>query len=154
MAKYKNKFLFRLKRHFIEVLRTKTSDHSVAMGFAVGSFVAILPTPGISFLIGLSIVAIFKTLNKYALFLAMLVWNIWTLAPIYWASYEIGQAIFGTAEVITFDVDNWDQVFDYSLRFVVGNLFLSIPISVFSYFLVKAGVRRYKSKKTRIKNTD
>lgn len=137
----------------MEVIRTKTSDHSVAMGFAVGSFVAILPTPGISFLIGIGIIAIFKTLNKYALFLAMLVWNIWTLAPIYWASYEIGQAIFGDADMITFDVDEWDQVYEYSLRFVVGNLFLSIPISVLCYFLVKAGVRRYKSRQAQsIKN--
>lgn len=145
MTNYKAKFLFKLKRHFLEVLRTKTSDHSVAMGFAVGSFVAILPTPGVSFLIGIGIIAIFKTINKYALFLAMVVWNIWTLAPIYWASYEIGEAIFGDAEVVTFDIKEWDQVFDYSLRFLVGNLFLSIPISVLSYFLVRSGVRKYKN---------
>lgn len=131
------------------MLRTKTSDHSVAMGFAIGSFVAILPTPGISFLIGIGIIAIFKTLNKYALFLAMFVWNVWTLAPIYWASYEIGQVIFGDADIITFNVEEWDQMYEYSLRFLVGNLFLSFPISVLSYFLVKAGVRRYKSKKSK-----
>ncbi|SMD33925.1 hypothetical protein SAMN04488029_1742 [Reichenbachiella faecimaris] len=144
MKNYKNKFVFKLKRHFLEVLRTKTSDHSVAMGFAVGSFVAILPTPGISFLIGIGIVAIFKTINKYALFLAMVVWNIWTLAPIYWASYEIGEAIFGDVEKVIFDIKEWDQVFDYSLRFLIGNLFLSTPIAVLSYFLVRAGVRKYK----------
>lgn len=135
---------FKLKRHFLEVLRTKTSDHSVAMGFAIGSFVAILPTPGISILIGIAIVAIFKKINKYALFLAMIVWNIWTLAPIYWASYEIGQAIFGDSEVVVWEFEQLDQVFEYTRRFMVGNLFLSIPISVLSYFLVRAGVRRYK----------
>ena len=147
MRKYKNKFLYKLKRHFLEVLRTKTSDHSVAMGFAVGSFVAILPTPGISFLIGIGIIAIFKTINKYALFLAMFVWNVWTLTPIYWASYKIGMFIFRDAEVITFDIENWDQVFDYSLRFLVGNLFLSTPIAIASYFIVKAAVRKFKNRK-------
>lgn len=147
MKNYKNQFVFKLKRHFLEVLRTKTSDHSVAMGFAVGSFVAILPTPGLSILMGFAIVAIFKTINKYALFLAMVVWNIWTLAPIYWASYEIGEAIFGDADKITFEVQEWDQVFDYSLRFLVGNLFLSIPISALSYFVVKTAVRRFKLKR-------
>ncbi|MEP3386845.1 MAG: DUF2062 domain-containing protein [Reichenbachiella sp.] len=144
MKNYKNSFTFKLKRHFLEVLRTKTSDHSVAMGFAIGSFVAILPTPGISILIGIAIVAIFKKINKYALFLAMIVWNIWTLAPIYWASYEIGQAIFGDSEVVVWEFEQLDQVFEYTRRFMVGNLFLSIPISVLSYFLVRAGVRRYK----------
>ncbi|MDW3212075.1 MAG: DUF2062 domain-containing protein [Reichenbachiella sp.] len=144
MKNYKNSLTFKLKRHFLEVLRTKTSDHSVAMGFAIGSFVAILPTPGISILIGIAIVAIFKKINKYALFLAMIVWNIWTLAPIYWASYEIGQAIFGDSEVVVWEFEQLDQVFEYTRRFMVGNLFLSIPISILSYFLVRAGVRRYK----------
>ncbi|WP_422361419.1 DUF2062 domain-containing protein [Reichenbachiella sp.] len=147
MRNFKNQLLFKLKRHFLEVLRTKTSDHSVAMGFAVGSFVAILPTPGVSILIGIIIVAIFKKINKYALFLAMIVWNIWTLAPIYWASYEIGQAIFGNTEVVVWEFEQLDQAFEYTRRFLIGNLFLSIPISILSYFLMKAGVRRYKATK-------
>ncbi|MEP2025662.1 MAG: DUF2062 domain-containing protein [Reichenbachiella sp.] len=147
MKNYKDLLLYKVKRHFIEVLKTKTSDHSVAVGFAVGSFVAILPTPGISILIGVAIVAIFKTINKYALFSAMVVWNIWTLAPIYWASYEIGEAIFGDTEVVAFEFQQLDQVFDYTLRFMVGNLFLSIPISVLSYFLVRAAVRKYKRRR-------
>ncbi|UXX81061.1 DUF2062 domain-containing protein [Reichenbachiella carrageenanivorans] len=149
MKNYKDQFVFKIKRHFLEVLKTKTSDHSVAMGFAIGSFVAILPTPGISFLIGLAIVALFKTINKYALFFAMLVWNIWTLAPIYWASYEIGEAIFGKADVIKFEVDEWDQVFDYTLRFLVGNLFLALPISTISYFGVRWMVRKWRVKRHR-----
>lgn len=150
MKNYKNRLVFKLKRHFLEVLRTKTSDHSVAMGFAIGSFVAILPTPGISILIGIAIVAIFKKINKYALFLAMIVWNIWTLAPIYWASYEIGQAIFGDTEVIVWEFEQLDQVFEYTRRFMVGNLFLSIPISVLSYFLVKMSIRKYKRSRTSV----
>ena len=65
---YWDKFYFGLRRHFIEVLRAKTSGHSVAFGFALGSFIAISPTPGFSILLGIAMVAIFKKLNKLSLF--------------------------------------------------------------------------------------
>ena len=38
----------RIKHHFAEVIRLKTSGHAIALGFAVGSFISILPTPGFS----------------------------------------------------------------------------------------------------------
>ncbi|MEO9804751.1 MAG: DUF2062 domain-containing protein [Reichenbachiella sp.] len=145
---YWDKFYFGLKRHFIEVLKTKTSDRSVALGYALGSFIAISPTPGISILLGIAMVAIFKRLNKLSLFFAMAIWNVWTLSPIYWLSYKIGEAIFGEIPVVRFEFEQLDRVFDYTLRFMVGNLILSVPISILSYYFVLWLVRKVRTSRS------
>ena len=36
----------RIKHHFGAVLKTKHSPHAIASGFAIGTLIAILPTPG------------------------------------------------------------------------------------------------------------
>mgnify|MGYP002635089773 CR=1 FL=1 len=89
-----DKFRFKLKRHFIEVLKTKKTDKAVAQGYALGAFVSILPTPGFGALIAIAMVVIFKRVNKVSVFIAMAIWNVWTILPFYWLSIVIGDAIF------------------------------------------------------------
>ena len=50
----------KIREHFSEVIKIKRSPHSIALGFAVGTFLAILPTPGFSILLGLLIVLIYQ----------------------------------------------------------------------------------------------
>jgi hypothetical protein len=38
------KYIKRIRKHFREVLKTKTGENSIALGFAIGTFIAILPT--------------------------------------------------------------------------------------------------------------
>ena len=93
-----------LKHHFHEIVKIKKSPQEIALGFAIGSFIVLLPTPGFSILIGLLIMLLFTRINKFSLFAAMAVWNPLTLVPIYWLSYRIGDILFGALPVIKYDV--------------------------------------------------
>ncbi len=145
LLKYQlRKFRFRLKRHFVDVIKFKTSDRSVALGYALGTFVAILPTPGISVFLGILIVAIFKNVNKVAVFIAMAIWNVWTVIPLYWLSIKIGDLIFHNQTVIHFRFELLNQIFDYTRRFLVGNLVISIPFSILTYYSGRWGLRKFR----------
>ena len=136
----------KLKAHFKRVLETKTSAHSVAAGFAIGTFIAILPTPGLSILIGTLIVLIFKDLSKYSLFGAMVFWNPLTLIPVYALSYKIGSYIFGGESVIVYKILILDQIYNFTRRFLVGNLILALTLSITSYFLILIAIKIYDKK--------
>lgn len=47
------KWTTKIKEHFQEIIRTKPSPHAIALGFTIGTFISILPTPGLNFALGL-----------------------------------------------------------------------------------------------------
>ncbi|UXP32329.1 DUF2062 domain-containing protein [Reichenbachiella agarivorans] len=147
MAKYWDRFRFKIKRHFVEVLQSKNSDHSLAMGYALGTFVSILPTPGFSFFIGLLLVLVFKRINKAMVFIAMAIWNIWTVIPFYWLSLLIGDVIFGEMPVVLFQIEFWNEALQYTRRFLIGNLIVSIPFSVLSYYFALWVLKKVREKR-------
>ncbi len=147
-----NKLKEKLKHHFHEVMMTKKSEHSIALGFTIGTFISILPTPGFNILLGLLVVLIYKKVNKFSLFIAMAVWNTLTLIPIYWLSYKIGDLLFGSVPVVKYNIVILDQIYNFSRRFLVGNFILAVVISPLSYFIVKGLIRLYRRRKTRERN--
>ena len=126
-----------MKRYLAEIVSSASSDNSVALGFATGSFIAVLPTPGISFLLNMAVMLLFKKLNKVAVLLSMVVWNIFTVIPIYWLSAMLGEKIYGNTPRVYFDVSFLDVAVTFTLRFIVGNLLISVPLAIVSYFVVK-----------------
>ena len=107
----------------------------MAQGYALGTFISILPTPGFGAFLALMLIAMFKRINKIAVFIAMAIWNVWTVLPIYWLNKLMGNAIFGDARIVLFKFGSENQVFQYTLRFVVGNLLFIIPFSILNYYL-------------------
>ena len=132
-----------LINHINEIIKTKPTPHAIALGFATGSFISILPTPGLNFAIGFLILIIFKRLNKYSLFLALIFWNTLTLAPIYLLSYKIGDILFSTAQLVTLELSLLDRVYIFTRRFLVGNIILAIAIPTILYFLIKKIAKNY-----------
>ncbi|MDA0195171.1 MAG: DUF2062 domain-containing protein [Bacteroidetes bacterium] len=134
-----------IKRHFKEVLKTKTSSEAIALGFSIGTFISILPTTGFGVLIGLLVLAIFKRLSKYGLFLAMALWNPLTVAPLYILSFQIGEWIMVHPPPLI-ELTGLDRFLDHSKNFIIGNLALNVPISVLSFIIVYIIVNLYKAK--------
>jgi uncharacterized protein (DUF2062 family) len=145
IKKHKDRLVFKLKRHFVEVLKSKKSEKSIAMGFAIGSFVALFPTPGFSTLIGLGVIAIFKRVNKLAVLLALALYNGVTVLPFYWASLEVGEFIFSKASTVTFEIEFFNEVYQYTRRFVVGNLMITMPYAYLSYYFALWVTRKIRA---------
>ena len=132
-----NPFTEKVRNHFREIIRIKTSPHSIALGFAIGTFIKLLPTPGLNILLALLVVIIYKKVNKFALFGALLFWNPVFIIPLYTLSYEVGNMLFGATPVIKYNIVILDHIYNFSRRFLVGNLIISTTISILSYPVVK-----------------
>ncbi len=147
------KLIKQTKKHFREVIKIKKSPHSIALGFAVGTFISILPTPGFNIFIGILITLIFPQINKISLFGSMLLWNPATAAFIYPTSYKIGQFIFKDLPIIEYNITFFHKAFIFTRKFLVGNLILATTVSSLSYALVRMIAQNYQDirKRSRIK---
>ena len=136
----------KLSSYLSDVLSIKTSPNSVALGFAIGSFIAITPTPGFSVLIGLLIVFLFRNVSKLALFVALAVWNPISVIPLHMLSLHIGSILFGSFPVVEYKLSLLDQVFVFSRRYLIGNLMIALFVSIISYFVVLVAVKKIERK--------
>ncbi len=137
-------FKKRLRKHFKEVLKTKTSAHSIAMGAAIGTLIGTLPIPFLDFFIAFAVLLMFKKISKYVLLASVVFWNPFTKIPIYTFSYTLGDFLYRDVKVITLELSFWDNIYVYSRRFLVGNLIISAVLTLLTYFLVFAIVKYLK----------
>ncbi|MBU3923706.1 MAG: DUF2062 domain-containing protein [Nanoarchaeota archaeon] len=143
-----------LKKHFKEVMEIKTSPHSIATGFALGTLIAILPTFGLGILIGLLIIWIFKRISKISMLVAFAIWNPLVLAILYPLEYSVGNFFMPTLPITKFKIQILNQLFIYTARFLLGSLVLSITASILSYILVLLLVKKYQKQKLKSLTTE
>jgi uncharacterized protein len=140
------KFIRKLKYHFQEVLKIKKSPSSIAGGFAIGTFLAILPTFGFGILIGFFILLIFKRVSKISMLIAFVVWNPLILISLYGISYYIGDLIFGELQLVEYELTFLEQIYRYSRRLLVGSVVVSIVVSFVSYWVIYWVSREYQKR--------
>ena len=138
-----------LRQYTQKLMNTKSSPESTASGFALGTLVAILPTWGFSLILGLLLVLIFRRISKLAVLAALLIWNPLTLIPVYGLSYKIGDAMFGQAEVIKYNIVLLDQAFNFSRRFLIGLVILAVVISAASFLIIWLFAKFYHKRRLR-----
>lgn len=127
----------KIKHHFQQVWELKTSPHSIALGFAVGTFVAILPTPGVNIIIGLFLLTMIRSMNKISLLASFVVWNYFVTVPLYTLAFTIGDMLFVNLSVVAVDIGFWDFVYHFTRRFLVGNIIVAASFSLISYGVVR-----------------
>ena len=137
MIKKTAKSIKRIKNHFSEIFHPHYHPHEIALGFGIGSFISILPTPGFSVILGLIAISIFSKLNKIALFSAFLLFNPFMLMPLYTLSYQIGDFIFWDIPVLKFKFEILNQLYTYSRRFLIGNIIVSTTVAIVSYWVFR-----------------
>jgi len=130
------RLLLKLKNHFIEVLKIKKTPQSIALGFAIGTFIAILPTFGLGLLIALFIISLFPKLSKISLIFAFVIWNPFVLISLYGLSYKLGEFLFGPAPYIHYKLNLFEKVYFLTRRYLVGNLIISLILSIISYLSI------------------
>lgn len=112
----------------------------------VGTLIAFLPTFGTDVFIALLVLVIFKNLSKFSTLFALAVWNPIVLDLLYPLEYSIGNLILGNYPVQRFQVEIYNQIFAYTIRFLLGNLILTVVATAVSYFIVYHVVRAYQKK--------
>jgi uncharacterized protein (DUF2062 family) len=84
----------KIKVEFVHILHLDDSAHRIALGMAVGAFVAVTPTWGIQMLLVVGVAWLVRA-NKVAGIPMVWLTNPFTNVPIYSFCYIVGQAIAG-----------------------------------------------------------
>ncbi|MBN2454660.1 DUF2062 domain-containing protein [Candidatus Woesearchaeota archaeon] len=132
------------KKHLHEAFSTESSAHSIALGFAIGTFVGIFPTPGFGVVLGFLIAFLYKKVNKLAVLAALALWNPLVLSSLYTLGYQIGDIIMGPLPVVEYEVTFLENAYHFSMRLLLGATMIASVFSVVGYFVVKKMVLAYR----------
>jgi uncharacterized protein len=136
------------RREAHELLQSSTSAHTIARGAAIGTFIGIMPTPGIGLLLGVLVAAFYKKANAFAVFAGMALWNIFTLPPLYMLSYNLGNFLLGSNPVVEYQVTIAEQVYHYTKRFLLGTTIIAPIIAAVVYVAVLHAVQLWRKRRT------
>ena len=125
------------KEKVTALLNAEASAQNQAMGFAVGTFISLLPTPGFNFALALLFASWFR-LHKATVLLSLAIWNVFVTAPFFALSYRLGNWLF-PAPATTSVTAQWQaQVISFVQGFLVGNLIIAGLVTAVSYTIVLA----------------
>jgi len=138
----------RLAQKWHGFLYTEATPHSLALAFALGTLISVLPTPGLNIALAAGLTAVNKSLNRSGLFGAVAVWNAVVVAPLYALSYELGEFLFGQAALsLPAGMPVWvETAVRFCQQFLIGNLIIAAVTAAASYGTVY-GLAAWRQKK-------
>jgi uncharacterized protein (DUF2062 family) len=137
----------KIQTHIREMLFTQASPHEVALGFAVGTFIEILPLYGLKTVLSLVLAARVKKINKAALLSALAVWNSLFLIPIYSLSVKLGNYVFNLPGCpVETDVQQ-SGLSCFVFSFIPGVLLMAAIMAGLMYITLWGGITIYRQRK-------
>ena len=103
---------FLYQRFVARILQINDTPHAIALGAAIGMFLALTPTVGVQVVLAIAICTVIRA-NRIAAVAMVFVSNPLTMIPIYWIDYWIGSFLLGT-EMMTREAfnANWQTILD------------------------------------------
>lgn len=146
-----------------KLMEIQASPHAIAAGFAIGLFVGFTPLYGFKTLLTLAVATLFRT-NPVAAVVGVTIHDLFTpfLPFTLRMEYDLGYWLLshphhlppalhlGHLELHQFL--HWTTFFKEGLPLLIGSLVLGIPVSLASYFLLKAWIVRHRLKKNHTPN--
>lgn len=134
----------KIKKHLEEVIKIKDSPRAIALGFAIGTAIALLPTLGLGIFIGLGIVLIFKKISKISLFASFVVWNIAILALLVPVEYKLGNFLLKNVPTTAYKIEILNRIFVYSRGYLLGNIIITVIFTTLSYLIIYYLAKKYQ----------
>ncbi len=137
------------RRLLRSILMLDDTAHSIALGTAIGMFIALTPTVGIQMLMVVCFAFLtrpFFRFNQFAALITVYVSNPLTLVPIYWFDYKIGTYYTGGsmtqgdfARILEFEgFSGWWETFkqlmlEVGSPLIIGSLIVATFFSLLTY---------------------
>ena len=139
------------------ILMLDDTAHSIALGTAIGMFIAMTPTVGIQMILVMLVALLtspFFQFNRVAALITVYVSNPITLVPIYWFDYKVG-TLFIDDQAATWDFAGilqynnfqewWETIVklfvDIGPPLIVGSLIVSTICGVVTYPIIRRLLR-------------
>jgi len=141
-----------IKKAYRRFLKIRGTPREIALGFALGIFVAMSPTMGFQMAIAIPIAALFKW-NKLAAAMAVWVSNPLTAPFIYGPTYFVGAKLLGMSLGLNAaDAASRSTMLAFAEKapkifgaMTLGGVVLGLPLAVISYFVVFFAVQKYQT---------
>ncbi len=133
------------------MLKARATPHDIALGFAVGSFWCILPTPGLSILLAFATAGLIR-MSRLSLVASVVVWNPLFVLPIYpTLALPLGQLLLDGGDQTEFKIEILNTVARLGGKLLVGSVIVSIIVSLVAYFLIRRAAEIYQKRKAAAK---
>ena len=131
-----------------DVIEAKTKPHEIALGFALGLFIGILPTPAIGVFLCLLMIFLFKV-NKISIFAGFALINPATLPLVLAGVLWIGTGITGAKVRTNVNVFSRTEIQHMIKPLIIGDLILAFSTAIIAYIVVYFIFKKiiYKNKK-------
>lgn len=132
-------------------IRIHGTPKEIALGFALGLFIAFSPTMGLQIALAVFFASIFKW-NKYAAAIAVWVTNPFTAPFIYGLTYIIGAKLIGANHPFHLSGDfDWGMLMrmlqkspGIMVSLFVGGIVVGLPVAFLGYYLSFKAVEKYQ----------
>lgn len=145
-----------LLRTYARFLKIRGQPRQIALGFALGVFLAFTPTMGFQTVAAIFLASLLGW-NKLAAAIGVWITNPLTAPLFYGSSYVVGARVLGRPAR-----DDWPPQLSLNGLFkslaeapdilwvlTVGGVLLGLPAAVMSYYLALGAVRRYRARRRR-----
>ncbi|HLV24272.1 MAG TPA: DUF2062 domain-containing protein [Moheibacter sp.] len=124
----------------------------IAKGFALGSFIGMLPIPGFHILSSMALAFLLK-LNKKSVFLGVIKTNLFTAGLIFSFNYWLGKKLLGLHSDFRIPAEIDFEFFrillesgiDVFLCLLAGGILMGIVSALVTYYLVLIGIKNYRN---------
>jgi uncharacterized protein (DUF2062 family) len=146
---------FRKKiRNWINRAKALHGDpHYIAMGMAIGIFVAITPTIPFQTIIAVGLAFVLKG-SKAAAALATWICNPLTMPIFYYASYKAGGVLFGISIPTEFAGGNITEILklglDVAMALIGGGVVIGILPGIIAYFITRKIISKLRSRRNTV----
>ncbi|MFH1152993.1 MAG: DUF2062 domain-containing protein [Pseudomonadota bacterium] len=142
-----------ISRLYEQVLKSGSCPRKIALGFALGVFIAFTPTMGIQTVVSVFAAACLEW-NTVAAALGVQVTNVVTAPAIYTFTYLVGASLMPVDTLLIFDSRMTMESFLSMLKqapavfsaLAIGGIVVGVPASIAGYYLVYKVVSRYKGR--------
>lgn len=128
-----------LKQRIIALLKLNNTPHEIALGVAIGVFIAITPLYGFHTIMVIIAAFLIRRVNKLAILLGTNVSTTLTFPFITCAGYSIGRFILGDSypplHWSTFKHFNYKQLLHFYFPLFIESIVLGLILAVFFYFI-------------------
>lgn len=137
-----------IKKKMLKLAQLNNSPQDIALGVAVGVFIAHTPFYGFHTFIALAFAVLIRRVNKIAILSGLLV-TVPPIAPfVYWIEYKIGRIVLGNSYP-SFSWVTWEHFINHSMRILfyplfVGGVILGIVNAIIFYCAVLFLIRKIR----------
>lgn len=147
----------KLKTNILRLLVMNSTPHDIALGTAIGVFIAILPLYGFHTLLVVVAAILIRSANKIAILIGTNISLPPTLPFITWAGYEIGRFLLGNnlppLGWADFKGITLQKILHIYPTLFLGSVVLGLICSVLFYFLVFFIVKQIKQRRAHVKHS-